>query len=194
MEIYNSFQTSVKKALDEIDSDWPKYKGLIICGTHSPKNVEELIIKIKEARESETPFLGICFGHQLAAIEYARNVLGIKDATSEEFGKCYSCGSFGYLVSRSSFGIFENWPDSPEFTRRKCPDCDGKSKTFVVKKRLEGLNVGLKDGESYCNNYEVAIDWQKPEWFFTTQSHPEYQSSIDRPHSLLVQFLEYARS
>ena len=42
MEIYNSFQTSVKKALDEIDSDWPKYKGLIICGTHSPKNVEEL--------------------------------------------------------------------------------------------------------------------------------------------------------
>ena len=87
MEILNDFNTTVKKALEEIDPNYQDYPGLVICGTHSPHDVEQMIEKIREAREYGTPFLGICFGHQLAAIEYARNVLGIKDATSEEFGK-----------------------------------------------------------------------------------------------------------
>src|SRR3990167_10043699 len=139
MQILNNFKTSVEKALTEIDPKWKDYRGLIICGTHTPQNTEEMIEKIKVARETKLPFLGICFGHQICAIEYARNVLGIKDATSEEFGKG----------------------------------------TFVVKKRMEGLKVGLIDGESWWNNYEVDLpNWVKPDHFFTTQSHPEYQSSI----------------
>lgn len=155
MEIFNSFQTSVRRALDEIDINWPRYRGLIICGTHSPEevDVEMLISKIKLARELEIPFLGICFGHQLAAIEYARNVLGIKDAVSEEWGVG----------------------------------------TFIVKK-MPQLNVGLKDGESYWNNYEVNLpNWEKPKNFFTSQFHPEYESSIDKPHPLLIKFLKYAK-
>lgn len=87
MRILNDFNTSVEKALDEIDPKWRQYNGLIICGTHTPSHPEAQIEMIKWAREDGTPFLGICFGHQLAAIEYARNVLGVKDATSEEFGK-----------------------------------------------------------------------------------------------------------
>lgn len=153
MEIYNSFQTSVKKALDEIDPNWPKYRGLIICGTHSPHDTEKMINRIKEARENGEPALLICAGHQLGAIEYARNILGIKDATSEEFGEG----------------------------------------TFVVKKRKD-LKVGLYDGESYWNNYEVVLDgWEKPENFFTSQFHPEYESSIDKHHPLLVEFIKYAK-
>lgn len=77
----------MEKSLFEIDSKWMDYDGLIICGTHSPQNVEFLIGKIEEARENKKPTLLICFGHQLGAVEYARNVLGIKDATSEEFGE-----------------------------------------------------------------------------------------------------------
>lgn len=154
MEIIGEFQTTVRKALGEIDPGYLYYKGLVICGTHSPQifDIDTVIEKIREARENKTPLLGICFGHQLVAIEYARNVLGIKDATSEEFGEG----------------------------------------THVVKK-LPALNVGLRDGNTYWNNYEVAIDMDNPPWFFTTQAHPEYQSSIDRPHPLLVDFLKYAK-
>jgi len=151
MEIYNHFHTSVEKALSEIEPKWRELPGVIICGTHTPENPEFLINKIAEAKEKKLPFLGVCFGHQLAAIQWARES-GTKDATSEEFGEG----------------------------------------TFVVKK-LPKLNVGLKDGESYWNNYEVVIDWEKPENFFTTQSHPEYQSSKDKPHPLLVEFLDYAK-
>lgn len=149
MQILNDFSTTVKKALGEIDPDWESYPGLVICGTHSPHDVEGMIAEIARARESGLPFLGICFGHQLAAIEYARNVLGIQDATSEEFG----------------------------------------TGTFVVKK-LPELNVGLKDGETYWNNYEVTIETKHPEHFITCQYHPEYQSSIDKPHPLLVKFID----
>jgi len=166
MKILNDFSTSVRKALEEIDPKYESYKGLVVCGTHSPHDVDSLLAEIQTAREQHLPFLGICFGHQLAAIEYARNVLGIEDATSEEFSE---------------------------------------KGTFVVK-RLQNLKVGLyptqpgrldTEYESYWNNYEVVAGfrdlWKKEDNFITCQFHPEYQNSKDRPHKLLVQFLNYAK-
>ena len=155
MEFYGDYRPSLEKALTEIDKNWQDYKGLIICGSHNPKDTEFLINKIKEARKNNFPFYGECFGHQLCAIEYARNVLGVEDATSEEWGQG----------------------------------------TFVIKKRKDGLNVGLKNGESYWNNYEVDLpDWEKPKNFFTAQYHASYQSSIDKPHPLIKLFLQYAKN
>lgn len=155
MELLGDFKTSVKRALEEIDPEWESYEGLVVCGSHAPDllEVDNLLSRINYARNMEIPYLGICFGHQLAAIEYARNVLGIKDATSEEFGEG----------------------------------------TYVVKKR-DHLNVGLKDGESYWNNYEVHLPrWEKPNHFITVQFHPEYQSSIEHPHPVLVSFLNLCK-
>lgn len=157
MEIKGDFMASLKRALKEIEPRYEKLNALIICGTHSPKleELDYLLNLIHAARVSGLPYLGICYGHQLAAIEYARNVLGIKDATSEEFKE-------------------------PGF--------------WVVKKRKE-LNVGLHDGESYWNNYEVDLPyWETPRNFFTTQAHPEYNSSIDNPHPLLVKFMNYVKT
>lgn len=156
MILYNDFTTSLIKALDDIDNKWRNYEGLIVAGTHSPHDVEKIIEKIKETRETKLPYLGICAGHQYAAIEFARNVLGIKNATSEEFG----------------------------------------SGTYVVKK-LPILNVGVKNGESYWNNYEVIPEilekWEKSDNFITCQFHPEYQSNKTFPHPLLVNFLSFCK-
>jgi CTP synthase (UTP-ammonia lyase) len=160
MKIIGEFQTTISKALGEIDLGWRSYDGLIICGTHSPEkfDIDRAMEEIYVARESGKPFLGICFGHQLAAIEYARNVLGIVEATSQEFGN------------------------------------QGK---FVVAK-LPQLKVGQHDGETYWNNYEVIPEilsvWKKNDNFITTQAHPEYQSSIDKPHPLLLKFLYHAKN
>lgn len=152
MVILNEFVTSVQKALYEIDPNWKSYEGLVVCGTHNQQNIEEMIEAIRIAREDKIPALLICAGHQLGAIEYARNVLGIKDATSEEFGQG----------------------------------------TFVVKKRPQ-LKVGLHEGESWWSNYDVAIDYQIPEHFISVPYHPEYNSSKDRPHKLLIEFLNKCR-
>ncbi len=157
MQLRNDFDTTVKKAFNEIDPEWESYDGLVVCGTHTPHDMEKIIEDIRLARESGLPFLGICFGHQIAAIEYARNALYIEDAVSEEWG-------------------------------------DGIN---IVEKRPEGLKVGLHDGETYWNNYEVVPEfieiWEKPDNFITVQYHPEYQSSRDKPHPLLVKFLNICR-
>lgn len=157
MEVLNDFIVSIKRSFTEIDPNWELYPGLIIGGTHSPHDVEDMLERISHARKTGLPFYGECFGHQLAAIQYARQA-GIKDATSEEFGT--------------------------------------GSGTSVVK-RLPKLNVGMKlvDGryESFWNNYEVVIPWEKPSNFFTAQFHPSYNSSVDNPHPLILSYLRYAK-
>ena len=160
MRILGDYTTSVEKSLTEIDKNWRKYEGVIIAGSHNPHNTEELIKEIQKARETGTPFLGICHGYQLMAIEYARNVLDIEDATSEEFQQ------------------------------------EG---TNIVVKRAEGLKVGLctDTGETYWSNYEVESDIENQiameENIFAVPFHPEYNSSVDKPHPLLVNFITYAR-
>jgi len=65
--------------------------------------------------------------------------------------------------------------------------------TFVVKKRPE-LKVGLHEGESWWSNYEVVIDWEIPKNFISVPFHPEYQSSKDKPHPILKEFLETCKN
>lgn len=86
MEILGDFQTSVRKALSELDSNWADLDGLVVCGSHSREGHEKIIESIRDARTAGRPALLICYGHQLGAIEFARNMLGKTDATSEEFG------------------------------------------------------------------------------------------------------------
>jgi CTP synthase (UTP-ammonia lyase) len=65
----------------------------------------------------------------------------------------------------------------------------GTKGTFVVVKRPE-LKVGLHDGETWWSNYKVDIDWDIPKHFIAVPFHPEYQSSKDKPHPLLVEFIK----
>lgn len=169
MEIVGDFQTSVRRALEEIDPNYLAYPGLVVCGTHSPESmdIEDTLEKIKEVRERGLPFLGICFGHQLAAIEYARNVMGIPNATSEEFGP--TDGDFlVYKLPRLKVGLHHS---GDSFLRSK--------------------------GESYWNNYEVQPEfieiWKKDKHFISVQYHPEYQSSSGNPHPLLALFIDICK-
>ena len=62
-------------------------KGMIVPGGFGSRGTEGKIIALKYARENNIPMLGICYGMQLAVIEFHRNVLGNTDATSEEIDK-----------------------------------------------------------------------------------------------------------
>ena len=59
--------------------------GIIVPGGFGTRGVEGKLLAAKYARENKVPYLGLCLGMQVAVIEFARNVLGIKDATSSEF-------------------------------------------------------------------------------------------------------------
>ena len=89
------FKNNVKVHVDVVDSSTltdenvssilKKYKAIVVPGGFGSRGIEGMITAIKYAREKNVPFLGICLGMQLSVIEYARNVLGLQDANSEEF-------------------------------------------------------------------------------------------------------------
>lgn len=175
------FYTSLIRALEEIDPKYEKYKGVVVLGSHAPSDVENKLETIRLARENKTPLLGICMGMQLMAIEFARNVLGMPRANSTEID-----------------------PQTP----------------FPIVKRLKELRVGMKivnweDGttthESHWHQYafnpiyvsefknwnfslgDEAVEMirlRDHPFFLGTQFHAEYQSSKDKPHKLLVAFIE----
>ena len=76
---------SEKITKENVEEKLKKYNGIIVPGGFGDRGIEGMIETIKYVRENKIPFLGICLGMQMAVIEFARNVLKLKDANSEEF-------------------------------------------------------------------------------------------------------------
>ena len=76
-----------------------KVAGIIVPGGYGSRGIEGKIAAIKYAREAGVPFLGLCLGLQLAVVEFARNVVGIANAHSDEFDETADCmGSDGHVI------------------------------------------------------------------------------------------------
>lgn len=179
----HDFHTSVEKALDEINEKWRDYKGLIICGSHAPSDIAEKLKAIEHAREHGIPTLGICLGMQLMAIEYARNVKGIKDATSEEIGEGTPIIS---KLPRLHVGIDKVagwWGTTDEshwhhYSLNPSRDVDFKADWDI----------------SWTDSIAEIMRLRSQSFFVGVQFHPEYQSSKDKPHPLLKQFIEICKA
>ena len=76
---------SEKITKENVEEKLKKYNGIIVPGGFGDRGIEGMIETIKYVRENKIPFLGICLGMQMAVVEFARNVLKLKDANSEEF-------------------------------------------------------------------------------------------------------------
>ena len=91
--------------------------GILVPGGFGERGSEGKILAIKYARENKIPYFGICFGMQLAVIEMARNLLGIKDASSSEFGNC----------NNSIVGLMTEWKKGDTVEERSSSDDLGGS-------------------------------------------------------------------
>lgn len=183
MVLLNDFKTSVRKAFKEIHPLWESFNGLVVCGSHSPTNIDETLEKIKEAREKGTPFLGICMGLQLAVIEYARNVLGIKDANTEEIDPLRT--QIIKKLPRLRIGVM------PVYWGDGVISFEDHWHNYAVNplylEHLEGLEPLVSDG------IVEAIRISSHPYFFAVQFHPEYRSSKEDPHKVLFSFLSAAQ-
>lgn len=192
---------------DEIEQTFGGLNGILVAPGFGSRGIEGKIKAIQYAREHHIPFLGICLGMQCAVIEFARNVLGWKDANSTEFNPSTEYPVIDFIEGQSST-IKKG--GTMRLGAYKCNLIDN-SKAFEAyqqqqiserhRHRYEFNNDFLSDFEKH-GMIATGINPEKslveiveiPEhpWFVGVQFHPEYKSTVANPHPLFCKFIEAA--
>jgi CTP synthase len=223
---HGGISNKVKVNLIRIESDKLKpnqiakklknISGLLIPGGFGKRGTEGKITAIKYARERKIPFLGICFGMQMAIIEFARNKLKIKKAGSTELDRnCYPV-----------VGLINEWSKDGKIIRGTDKDLGGTMrlglydavlrnnsaikkiyKSTSIKERHRHryeVNNNLKNqfekkglifsGMSPDNKLPEIIELKNHPWFIGVQFHPEFKSRPLSPHPLFSSFIKAAKS
>ncbi|MED1125204.1 CTP synthase [Bacillus atrophaeus] len=178
--------------------------AILAPGGFGDRGVEGIINSIKYARENRIPFFGICLGMQLAVVEFARNVLGIEDAHSSEFGTFSNpvidlmedqegIEDKGGTMRLGAYPCFV----TPETNASKAYD------SFLIEERHRHryeLNNKYRDqfietgmviaGASPDNRLVEIVEVQEHPWFVAAQYHPELKSRPYRPHPLFEGFVK----
>ncbi|MCB0400557.1 MAG: CTP synthase [Flavobacteriales bacterium] len=179
--------------------------GILVAPGFGERGIEGKISTVKYAREQKVPFLGICLGMQCAVIEFARNVLGFKDAHSTEM-EANTEHPVIYLMEEQ-----RNITDKGGTMRLGAYPCQVKdgSKAFDAyqqkdiaerhRHRYEFNNKYLSEfeqagmhatGINPDNNLVEIVEIENHPWFVGVQFHPEYKSTVLAPHPLFKEFIK----
>eukprot|EP01098_Paradermamoeba_levis_P011461 TRINITY_DN4913_c0_g2_i1.p1 TRINITY_DN4913_c0_g2~~TRINITY_DN4913_c0_g2_i1.p1 ORF type:complete len:216 (+),score=74.92 TRINITY_DN4913_c0_g2_i1:575-1222(+) len=175
--------------------------GILVPGGFGDRGVEGKILAIRHARENKIPFLGICLGMQLAVIEFARNVLGLEKANSEEFeaetktpvvifmpevSKTHM-GATMRLGKRTTSLKVEKYPDSLSQKLYNSTKIDERHRhryevnpALVAQIEEKGLQFVGED-ETKQRMEIIELPQSQHPFFYGTQYHPEFKSRPGRP-------------
>jgi CTP synthase len=196
-------QENVAEALSDVDA-------ILVPGGFGERGAEGKIVAIRYARENDVPFFGICFGMQLAAIEFARDVCGIKDATSREF-EATRKGSRNFVIDvmeeqktiKDKGGTMRlgSFPCTLGVGTRVCEIYEQELIHERHRHRYEFNNkyrpLFEKRGMTLagiCEERDLVeiIELSDHPWFIGVQFHPEFKSRPLSPHPLFKSFVEAA--
>ncbi len=219
--LYNNVKVKlIRIESDNIISNKIKNKlknvsGILIPGGFGKRGTEGKIAAIKYARLNKIPFLGICFGMQMAMIEFARNVLKINNAGSSELNKnCYPV-----------VGLINEWNKNGKIIKGTDKNLGGTMRLGLYKANLlkntkirniyknqsiqerhrhrYEVNINLKhkfekkglifSGISPDNKLPEIIELKDHPWFIGVQFHPEFKSRPLSPHPLFSSFIKAAK-
>ena len=209
VESDNLKENEMKKTLKNVS-------GLLIPGGFGKRGTEGKISAIKFARENKIPFLGICFGMQMAIVEFARNKLKIKKAGSSELDKkCYPV-----------IGLINEWDKNGKIIKGTDKNLGGTMRLGLYEAKLRNnsainriyksrsikerhrhryeVNNNLKNqfekkglifsGMSPDNKLPEIIELKNHPWFIGVQFHPEFKSRPLSPHPLFSSFIKAAKN
>lgn len=181
--------------------------GVMICPGFGHRGIEGKIVAAQYTRENDIPTFGICLGMQMMVIEFARNVLGYEDANSRE------------MDEKTPHNVIDIMEDQKNISnmggtmRLGAFDCNLRqdSRTFSVygqenikerhRHRYEFNNKYLNEYESngmQCvgrnpeSDLVEIVEIPQLKWYIGTQFHPEYQSTVLKPHPLFLDFVKTA--
>ncbi len=202
--------------ISEIKSKLKNISGILIPGGFGKRGTKGKIEAIKFARKNKIPFLGICYGMQMAIIEFARNKLNLKRATSSEFDK-NGLPVIGLINEWNKNGKIIKGTDKNLGGTMRLGSYDAKLKDHSLIKSIYGKSL-IK--ERHRHRYEVNINFREkfekkglifsglspdgklPEiielnnhpWFIGVQFHPEFKSRPLSPHPLFSSFIKAAKN
>ena len=176
-------------------------QGLVVPGGFGVRGIEGKLNAIRYARENNLPFLGICLGMQCAVIEYARNVVGLKDANSKEFdegatypvidlmteqknvkgyGGTMRLGAYDCIIKKGS--VAEKAYGTNKISERHRHRYEVNNE-FIDRIADAGL---VFSGMSPDGMLAEMVELPQNDWFVAAQFHPEFKSRPNRPHPLFL--------
>jgi len=212
------FVNKVKVEINMVDSETivaenvkeklSKYDAIVVPGGFGDRGIEGMIETIKYAREEKVPFLGICLGMQMTVIEYARNVLGLKDANSAEFsettknpvihimetqkdvkkkGGTMRLGSYPCIIKEGTLALEVYGTNKIDERHRHRFEYNNE-----YKERLEEAGL-ICSGVSPDGSLVEIVELKNHPYFIAGQFHPELKSRPNRPAPLFVGLIKAAK-
>ena len=191
-------EKTVKNILGDVN-------GILVPGGFGDRGIEGKIIAANYARENDIPYLGICLGMQIAVIEFARNVLGFKDANSGEFdessahkvidlmpdqqgnvpkGGTMRLGAYPCIINKGT--VMEKAYGKEEIAERHRHryEFNNDYRDAVTE---GGMTIA---GTSPDGRLVEAIELQNKKFFVAVQYHPEFKSRPNNAHPLFREFIK----
>ena len=181
--------------------------GIMICPGFGQRGIEGKIIAAHYTRTHDIPTFGICLGMQMMVIEFARNVLGYSDANSREMDEKTPHNVIDIMEEQKNIS---NMGGTMRLGAYECVLRQG-SRVFNIYKK-ENIQERHRHRYEFNNEYQKEFEkhgmmcvGKNPEsdlveiveiptlkWYIGTQYHPEYQSTVLKPHPLFVDFVKTA--
>ena len=181
--------------------------GILVAPGFGTRGISGKIEAVNFARENNIPFLGICLGMQVAVIEFARNVLKMTDANSTEISEKTKFPVISMMEEQKQVSYFGG---TMRLGTYKCQlkSNSKASKAYNSENINERHRHRFEFNNSYLEQFEKAgmlASGRNPEtglvevieipnhpWFVGVQFHPEYKSTVAKPHPLFVAFVQAA--
>jgi len=185
-----------------------KYDGIVVPGGFGSKGTEGIIQAIKFCRENNVPFLGLCYGMQMAVIEFARNVCGMKNANTTEvdentpypvidilpeqkklieekkMGASMRLGAYPAILKEGT--LVHRLYGKKEICERHRHRYEVNPK-FIEKLEEKGL---VFSGVSPDRKLMEFLELPNHRFFVATQAHPEFKSRFEQPSPLFLGFVK----
>lgn len=194
------------------------YDGIIVPGGFGNRGIEGKVKAIEYCRKNKIPFLGLCLGLQLSVIEFARNVAGIKNATSREFEKNAKNPVIDVMEEQKHLLKEKHYGGTMRLGAYDCEIQPGTTSYRAYKDWVKAENKPYIISERHRHRYEVnnhyreeleknglimagvnkkknlveIIEIKNHPFFVATQFHPEFKSRPLKPHPLFREFIKVA--
>ena len=210
------FVNSEEITKENVDEKLEDMAGIIICPGFGQRGIEGKIIAAEYTRSHDIPTFGICLGMQMMVIEFARNVLGYKDANSTEFSEVDKLdANKNNSLIHNVIDIMEEQKSITQMggtMRLGAYECELQkgSRAYeaydcvsLIKERhrhrYEFNNAYREDFETKgmkcvginpSANLVEIVEIPDKRWYIGTQFHPEYSSTVLHPHPLFLSFIK----